>query len=463
MYALFRFSGLFSVPLSDFLSLRPRSSKLILDDQSVDFRFSHMNESYFSAVGDDDLTPRAAEVSAPLSAYRRWLSAVFGVPGTSTPADASFVSRPDGDGWVVVEKIKREDRVFEDMWDPSVSGDWSDVLGRHGHASAPSVASPGRALEMPASALLRWAFKTEAEDETDREFDRIAIWRKSALSLMHPDKDSYLEAVMKEISESVADAIDRDIHRTNPPELHSRMRRVLQAYAARNPSVGFCQGMSYIVSALLQTGWASDEDAFIILSALVESVNAGYYDSDLSGLHMDLKRLHKFSFYILKSVPPVAIELVLVEPMICLFSRSGSFESSTRILDIALTHGKVGLFAVYLALLELVHDSVATSMRRADSPSSAVVEGAVAFKSATIGVLTENLHLLLNRAEAFLLTHRVAIERVCKETILDEDGELVLQDPRRPLSPPDEDEDADELSLFALLRSTLVSMLDRRL
>jgi hypothetical protein len=282
---------------------------------------------------------------------------------------------------------------------------------------------------------------------------------------MLPDKDTYFDAVVKEIDDSVRDAIDRDVPRTNPPELHPRMTRVLQAYAARNPQVGFCQGMSYLVSALLQTGWATDEDAFNILAAIVESVNAGYYDSELSGLHMDLRRLNKFLFYILKTSPPVALELVLVEPMICLLSRAGTFESAARILDIALTHGKVGLFAVYLALIELTEPPVMHSISGADSPSSALVEGAVAFKLSTISVLTEKFELLLGRAEAFLLTHRLALEAVCSESVSDEDGELVFQEPRRRITPENDDDDEDDdsgLSLFGLLKTSVMSLLNDR-
>jgi hypothetical protein len=43
-----------------------------------------------------------------------------------------------------------------------------------------------------------------------------------------------------------------------------------------------------IFSALLQQSWMTDEDVFIALSVVVETINVGYYEDSLNGIHSDL-------------------------------------------------------------------------------------------------------------------------------------------------------------------------------
>jgi hypothetical protein len=422
-----------------------------------------LDESFFSAEGNDE-PQDITEAPASVGMYRRWLSLVFdqrGLPPSTSPLSSTVAN----DGWVVIDQIKREDKVFEDIWDPSVSGDWSELLvnnpqrqlsGLSPFASTDRVDSPTFDIHRSGS-LLRWAFKTEDFDAIQRDFDRIDIWRRTARSLKSPALASYYESVVVEIDGTLVHTIANDVARTYPPELHTRMTRLLEAYAARNPVVGFCQGMSYIVSTLLQNEWLSDEEAFEILCAIIEGVNTDYYNDGLTGLHMDLRRLEKFLFYVSGTTLPVPIELVLVEPMICLFTRLVPVASASRIIDIALTHGKVGLFSVYLGLLEILLPSLKAAMDGSESPSMAIVDGAVGFKLAMIDLLTHDCDNLIRRAEAFLLTHRADLERVITEDISiekdDKQVELVMSS-TTPLPA------LTRGNFFSRIKIALASMLD---
>ena len=427
------------------------------------FEASMLDESFFSADGNDEPQDNT-QAPASVGMYRRWLSLVFDQRGLS-PSTSPLSSSVANEGWVVIDQIKKEDKVFEDIWDPSVSGDWSELLV-HVPQRQPSgispVSSSGRS-DSPTfdvsrnGSLLRWAFKTDDFDSVQRDFDRIDIWRKTARSLKSTALASYLESVVVEIDESLIHTIANDVARTYPPELHSRMTRLLQAYAARNPAVGFCQGMSYIISTLLQNEWLSDEEAFDIMCAIIEGVNTDYYNDGLTGLHMDLRRLEKFLFYVSRTTLPVPIELVLVEPMICLFTRLVPVASASRMIDIALTHGKVGLFSVYLGLIEILLPSLQAAMDGAESPSMAIVDGAVGFKLAMIDLLTNDCDNLIRRSEAFLLTHRADLERVIAEDISiekeDRQVELVMSS-TTPLP------GSTRGNLFSRFRMALASILD---
>jgi hypothetical protein len=416
MYVL---AGLFQATLASFTL--PEST-VLAPTKAPAHTHSMLDESYltvYSIEPSTEITPPLSHAS--VSTYRKWLGLIFGDRGGS-PSEAPFNMRTIQDGWVVIDQITRKDTVFEQIWDPTVSGDWSMLNVETTGAPAFSAEGDKEAWEdqwdaSSHASLLKWAFKTDDTDSMQRDLDRLKIWKRSASSLYKEQGLSYIDYLMMDIPEKVTEAIAVDVERTNPPELQIRMRRILHAFAARNATIGFCQGMSYIVSSLLQNEWMSDEDAFVFFTALIEGVNVDYYDDGLSGLHGDLRRMEKFMFYKLGHTLAVPIELVLVEPMMCLFTRLLPLETALRMIDIALTHGRVGLFSIYLALVELLKSDLEAAVTGADSPSMAIVEGAVAFKVAMIKLLTEDCNRLLRRAEGFLLTYRSELEKLIAEDV----------------------------------------------
>ena len=81
--------------------------------------------------------------------------------------------------------------------------------------------------------------------------------------------------------------IEVDVTRTGCTEaLLEPLRRVLLAFAVKNPQIGYCQSMNYIVATLLQC--CNEESAFWVFCAIVEDVlPRNYFSGQLVGVRLD--------------------------------------------------------------------------------------------------------------------------------------------------------------------------------
>lgn len=88
--------------------------------------------------------------------------------------------------------------------------------------------------------------------------------------------------------------IELDLHRTFSAEdiifdetSEDKMRRVLSAYIKRNPTVGYCQGLNFIVAVLLHQ--LEEEEAFWVLCQIIESLLPLDYYNMMTGVIVDQK------------------------------------------------------------------------------------------------------------------------------------------------------------------------------
>lgn len=156
-----------------------------------------------------------------------------------------------------------------------------------------------------------------------------------------------------------ARTIANDLPRTGCEEnLISPLENVLLAYAVRNPVIGYCQSMNFIVATFLL--YCCEEHAFWMLCSVIEEIMpVGYYTEDLRGLRSDL---HVFNWCIEQYLPQLyqhfcrnAIDAapIFMNWFLCLFVNTLPPEHAHRALDCTLHEGHKALFRIGLSILAL--------------------------------------------------------------------------------------------------------------
>ncbi|TYZ64849.1 hypothetical protein PybrP1_008153 [[Pythium] brassicae (nom. inval.)] len=140
------------------------------------------------------------------------------------------------------------------------------------------------------------------------------------------------------------------------------LRRVLRAYSLRNPSIGYCQGLNFIVGFL--TLAVEEEAAFWLLAVVCEDLFPGYYTPTMAETQTDMLVLKEL---IADELPELdaftaevglPLELLGSQWLLCLFTTTFPSETVFRIFDCVFTEGSAVVFPVIIAHLRRLERSL---------------------------------------------------------------------------------------------------------
>ena len=134
-----------------------------------------------------------------------------------------------------------------------------------------------------------------------------------------------------------------------------QLRRILRAYSLRNPSVGYCQGLNFIVAFLMLM--ANEEVVFWLLSVFCEDLYPGYYSPAMDDIQTDMLVLKQLIAEELLELDEfttevgLPLELLGSQWLLCLFTTTFPSETVFRIFDCIFTEGPSFVFPVIMAHL----------------------------------------------------------------------------------------------------------------
>ncbi|KAM9053118.1 TBC1 domain family member 8 isoform 1-T1 [Megaptera novaeangliae] len=169
----------------------------------------------------------------------------------------------------------------------------------------------------------------------------------------------------------VAEEIERDLRRSLPghPAFQSEtgvaaLRRVLTAYAHRNPRIGYCQSMNILTSLLLL--YAEEEEAFWLLVAVCERMLPDYFNHRVIGAQVDQS---VFEELIKEQLPELAEHMhdlsalasISLSWFLTLFLSIMPLESAVNVVDCFFYDGIKAIFQLGLAVLEANAEDLCSS------------------------------------------------------------------------------------------------------
>eukprot|EP00036_Acanthoecidae_sp_10tr_P002775 CAMPEP_0182942334 /NCGR_PEP_ID=MMETSP0105_2-20130417/50496_1 /TAXON_ID=81532 ORGANISM="Acanthoeca-like sp., Strain 10tr" /NCGR_SAMPLE_ID=MMETSP0105_2 /ASSEMBLY_ACC=CAM_ASM_000205 /LENGTH=1191 /DNA_ID=CAMNT_0025082049 /DNA_START=232 /DNA_END=3808 /DNA_ORIENTATION=- len=203
--------------------------------------------------------------------------------------------------------------------------------------------------------------------------NRAQIWMVSsgAVNDLASNPGRYAHLVKNKaqhVPQSVKDEIERDLHRSlpeHPAFQHDdgidALRRVLLAYAAHDPEIGYCQAMNIVAAVLLV--YTQEEEAFWLLAAVANRLLPDYYNKKVVGALIDQA---VFEQLIESQLPDVhkcldklgVLAMVSLPWFITCYLSSMPYQSAVNILDCFFYDGPRVLLQVGLAILDLAQTTI---------------------------------------------------------------------------------------------------------
>lgn len=203
--------------------------------------------------------------------------------------------------------------------------------------------------------------------------------------------------------------IERDLHRSMPEHRAfqnemgiAALRRVLTAYAHRNPGIGYCQAMNIVTSVLLL--YCTEEEAFWLLVALCERMLPDYYNTRVVGALVDQGVFEELTRAFLPLLYEHMQELGVISTIslswfLTLFLSVMPFDSAVLLVDCFFYEGIKVTFQVALAVL---HDNMDTLLSCSDEGEAMTILGRYldnVVNKQTVAPPIPHLHALLTSGD----------------------------------------------------------------
>lgn len=213
---------------------------------------------------------------------------------------------------------------------------------------------------------LQLLLSREASVDSDSVFQAGSLGRNSMMEADSPSSGS-----VEPTEHNWLQVIQQDLSRTLPgnPMVHDPARRcmllrILAAYSARNPSAGYCQGMS-LVAAYALLVMHHEEDAFWCLCCMVEDFFSGYFSGrydftpNADPVDVDSRMVEDLVSDIMPEVAEhlqglgISLQLPAVSWLMTGFAGTLPLEAVLHLWDVMLYEGNTSvLFRTILAIIK---------------------------------------------------------------------------------------------------------------